>query len=105
MIANIMASSVSLISATTTEKQKSKKNHSSSEQQLQHFGGAAQYKHSDSEPAGADKTMEMNMNLSQEDTSADGQGRESVHVPACSHSPEQLSSPRMPLSPMGAPPH
>ena len=76
MIANLMASSVSLISST----EKKPKNDSN---QLQPFGAAAQFKHSDSEP-GADKnTME---NISQEDTS-DGQGRESVHVLA-SHSPE-----------------
>ena len=82
-----MASSVSLISATEKKSSKHQSN------QLQHFG-AAQLKQSDSEP-GVDKTTD---NISQEDTS-DGQGRESVHVLA-SHSPEQLSSPRMPLSPM-----
>ena len=97
MIANLMASSVSLISASSTAekptKKKSSKHHSN---QLQQHFGAAQYKHSDSEPS-ADKTTE---NISQEDTS-DGQGRESVYV-LPSHSPEQLSSPRMPLSPMAS---
>ena len=89
MIANLMASSVSLISSTEKKSQ----NHSN---QLQSIGQAP-FKHSDSEPAADKCTME---NISQEDTS-DGQGRESVHVLA-SHSPEQLSSPRMPLSPMAA---
>ena len=71
MIANLMASSVSLISAS---EKKSK--HSAN--QLQHFG-EAQLKQADSEPA----TTE---NISQEDTS-DGQGRDSAHV-LVSQSPE-----------------
>jgi len=65
MIANLMASSVSLISAS--EKKAKLPYH-----QLQPFG-AAQHKQADSEPT-ADQNAE---NISQEDTS-DGQDRESV---------------------------
>ena len=85
MIANLMASSVSLISAS--EKKAKLPSH-----QLQSFG-AAQHKQADSEPK-ADKTAD---NISQEDTS-DDQGKESVTKRA-SQSPE-ISSPLAPLSPM-----
>lgn len=85
MIANLMASSVSLISATEKKAKQAS--------QVQPPKGATQHTHADFEPK-ADKIAE---NISQEDTS-DGQGRESATVLA-SQSPE-LSSPKMPLSPM-----
>ena len=90
MIANLMASSVSIISAT----EKKAKAVGASSQQF----GAAEPKQAAKE-TGASRAETIS--LHQDDTTtSDGQGRESAHVLA-SHSPdEQLSSPKMPLSPL-----
>ena len=89
MIANLMASSVSIISAT----EKKAKAVGAPSQQF----GAAEPKQAAKE-TGASRAETIS--LHQDDTTSDGQGRESAHVLA-SHSPEeQLSSPKMPLSPL-----
>ena len=80
-----MASSVSLISAS---EKKSKKGTSEAQPVTLHTKLNEKLK-LESKPVAED--------ISQDDTS-DGQGRESAVL--ISHSPDQLSSPQMPLSPM-----